>query len=167
MQDSHESCDGINGIETSGCIIGNTWSNSFMAFWCQEQCTWLGPPAPKRLWSTISFLMRPWFARKKRPPVWLKWGASFHHWLVMIIIPALKSQFVYTPVYCVLHFQKHPLKNMRAPQVSAARCTAGAWRWAREFWSISAAVGSGKGLCSTFPGFSFDSWRFWWHLKWR
>ena len=63
---------------------------------------------------------------KKRPPVCLKWGASFHHWLVMIIIPALKSQFVYTPLYCVLHFQKHPLKNMRAPQVSAARCTAGA-----------------------------------------
>ena len=66
VQDSHESCDGINGIETSGCIIGNTWSNSFMAFWCQEQCIWLGPPAPKRLWSTMSFLMRPWFARKKK-----------------------------------------------------------------------------------------------------
>ena len=45
---------------------------------------------------------------KKRPPVCLKWGASFHHWLVMIIIPCIKIAICVYPCLLCTPFSETP-----------------------------------------------------------
>ena len=46
--------------------------------------------------------------------------AAGSSWSLFLHIPTLQSQFVDTTVYCILHFQKHPLHNMPAPRVPHA-----------------------------------------------